>query len=356
VSEGPATFPCAHPLGPAFPVNSEPVLDRSPDDSDPGLDQALRPRSLQEFVGQTALVENLRIAIRAARERGETLDHVLLSGLPGLGKTTLAYILAREMGAAIHVTSGPALAKTGDLAGLLSKLEAGEVLFVDEIHRLAAPVEEILYSAMEDGMVDVMIDTGMAARSVRFQLKPFTLVGATTREGLLSAPFRSRFGFLEKLDLYPFPELEQIVRRTAGHLSCPMDDDAVAKVARVARGTPRIANRLVKRLRDFAQVQSDGRVTGELADATLRRLGIDENGLVETDRRILKVLGRGGGPVGLKTIGVAVGEDEETVEDVYEPFLLTEGWITRTPRGRRLTERAVRWLEGQSGGKGDLFG
>jgi Holliday junction DNA helicase RuvB len=337
-------------------VHSEPVLDRRPDDSDLGLDQALRPRNLDEFVGQTALVENLRVAIRAARERGEVLDHVLLSGLPGLGKTTLAYILAREMEAAIHVTSGPALGKPGDLAGLLSKLDAGEVLFVDEIHRLAAPVEEILYSAMEDGAVDVVIDAGMAARSVRFQLKPFTLVGATTREGLLSSPFRSRFGFLEKLDLYPSEDLERIVRRTAGHLGSTMEDAAVARVARVARGTPRIANRLVKRLRDFAQVEGKGVVTAALAESTLRRLGIDENGLVETDRRILRALGRGGGPVGLKTVAVAVGEDEETVEDVYEPFLLTEGWITRTPRGRRLTERAVRWLESASRGKETLFG
>jgi holliday junction DNA helicase RuvB len=337
-------------------VHAEPVLDRSPDDSEKGLDQALRPRNLDEFVGQTALVENLRVAIRAAEGRGEPLDHVLLSGLPGLGKTTLAYILARAMNAAIHVTSGPALAKPGDLAGLLSKLEAGEVLFVDEIHRLAAPVEEILYSAMEDGAVDVMIDAGMAARSVRFQLKPFTLVGATTREGLLSAPFRSRFGFLEKLDLYPTGDLEKIVRRTAAHLQCTIDDEAVRKVARVARGTPRIANRLVKRLRDFAQVEGKGTVTGALAESTLRRLGIDENGLVETDRRILQAISRGGGAVGLKTIAVAVGEDEETVEDVYEPFLLTEGWITRTPRGRRLTERAVRWLESGKRGKDTLFG
>ena len=318
-------------------MHSEPVLDRSPDDSDLGLDQALRPRNLTEFIGQAALVANLRVAIQAAAGREEPLDHVLLSGLPGLGKTTLAHILAREMGAGFHVTSGPALVKPGDLAGILTNLAPRDVLFVDEIHRLGPAVEELLYSAMEDYAIDILIDTGPSARSVRVPVKRFTLVGATTREGMLSAPFRSRFGFLEKLELYPPEDLERIVRRSAGQLGCPIDDEAIGRIARVSRGTPRIVNRLVKRVRDFAQVEGGG-----------RRLGVDENGLVETDRRILRALGRGGSAVGLKTIAVAVGEDEETVEDVYEPFLLTEGWIQRTPRGRRLTERGVRWVEGET--------
>ena len=338
-------------------MHEEPVLDRTPDDSDRGLDQALRPRDLDEFVGQAALVANLRVAIQAARARGEPLDHVLLSGLPGLGKTTLAHILPREMGAALHVTSGPALARPGDLVGILTTLQAGDVLFIDEVHRLPATVEEHLYSAMEDYRVDIVIDSGPHGRSVPVTLQRFTLIGATTREGLLSAPFRSRFGFLEKLDLYPAADLERIIRRSSGHLGCVFDDAAVARVARVSRGTPRVANRLVKRLRDFAEVEGGGRVTAELGEKTLRRLGIDEHGLVETDRRILRALERGGGPIGLKTIAVAVGEDEETVEDVYEPFLLTEGWMLRTPRGRRLTERAVTWLEKQKrAGKDTLFG
>jgi holliday junction DNA helicase RuvB len=337
-------------------VHEEPVLDRHPDDSDRGLDQALRPQSLEEFVGQANLVANLRVAIQAAKARGETLDHVLLSGLPGLGKTTLAHILAKEMGAALHVTSGPALGRPGDLVGILTSLQLNDFLFIDEIHRLPAPVEEHLYAAMEDYRVDIVIDSGPHGRSVPVTLQKFTLVGATTREGLLSAPFRSRFGFLEKLELYPPADLERIVRRSASHLGCPVDEPAVARVARVSRGTPRVANRLVKRLRDFAQVEGTGRVTEDLGERTLRRLGIDEHGLVETDRRILRALSRAGTPVGLKTIAAAVGEDEETVEDVYEPFLLTEGWILRTPRGRRLTEQAVRWLEASRREGGSLFG
>lgn len=337
-------------------VNEDPVLNRAAAPTEGALDQTLRPQSLDEFVGQRTLVENLRIALRAAQGRGEPLDHVLLSGLPGLGKTTLAALLAREMGVHCRPTSGPALSKPGDLAGILTDLGRGDLLFIDEIHRLSPAVEEYLYSAMEDYAIDIVIDQGPSARSVRVPLQRFTLVGATTREGLLSAPFRSRFGILEKLDLYPPADLERIVRRSAGRLGTGFDDAAVALLARCARGTPRIANRLVKRLRDFAEVEKVATVTTELAARALQRLGVDEHGLVETDRRILRALARaGGGPLGLKSLAVAVGEDEETVEDVYEPFLLTEGWILRTARGRALTDRAAAHLHGKGAAPGTLF-
>ncbi|MCG3135568.1 MAG: Holliday junction ATP-dependent DNA helicase RuvB [Planctomycetes bacterium] len=333
-------------------MQNDPVLERrAADSSEARLEQSLRPQNLDEFVGQGPLVANLRVYVQAAKGRGEPLDHVLLSGLPGLGKTTLAHILARELGVACRVTSGPALTRPGDLAGILTDIAAGDVLFVDEIHRLPAPVEEYLYSAMEDFAIDITIDQGQSARSVRVPLQRFTLVGATTREGLLSAPFRSRFGLLEKLELYPASELERIVRRTAAHLGTQIDDEAARRVSRCSRGTPRIANRIMKRLRDFAEVEGSRGITTDVAERSLARLGIDAHGLGTTDRKILVSLERaGGGPVGLKTIAVAVGEDEETVEDVYEPFLVTEGWILRTPRGRKLTDRAAAWLESERGG------
>lgn len=331
-------------------MQDEPVFQRRAADSDLRIEQSLRPQNLDEFVGQGALVSNLRVYVQAAKGRGEPLDHVLLSGLPGLGKTTLAHILARELQTNCRPTSGPALSRPGDLAGILTDLQKGDLLFIDEIHRLPAPVEEYLYSAMEDFQIDITIDQGPSARSVRVPLQRFTLVGATTREGMLSAPFRSRFGLLEKLDLYPTSDLERIVVRSAAQLGVEIDADPVKRIARCARGTPRIVNRLVRRLRDFAEVETKGRVTAELATRALSRLGIDEHGLVETDRRILRSLHRaGGGPVGLKSIAIAVGEDEETVEDVYEPFLVTEGWLLRTHRGRRLTDRATAWLEGGGG-------
>jgi Holliday junction DNA helicase RuvB len=337
-------------------LNPDPVLRPERDEeagADAGLDQALRPRNFDEFVGQRALLSNLLVAVKAAHGRGEALDHLLLSGLPGLGKTTLAHLVARAMGAAIVTTSGPALVRTAELATMLTSLDTGQVLFIDEIHRLPTPVEESLYSAMEDFSLDIVIDKGAFGRSVRVPLKRFTLIGATTREGMLSAPLRSRFGLLEKLDLYPAGEISQILRNSAQRLGVVIDDDAVARVARVARGTPRIANRLVKRLRDFAQVAGADRITAALAGDSLVRLGIDEHGLTETDRRILIALHRaGGGPVGLKTVAVAVGEDPETVEDVYEPFLLTEGWLLRTSRGRKLTDRAARWTQEREPGRG----
>jgi Holliday junction DNA helicase RuvB len=338
-------------------VQEDPLLRPEGDESDGSLDQALRPRTFDEFVGQRGLLDNLRVAIRAAQARGEPLDHVLLSGLPGLGKTTLAHLIARELGVACRTTSGPALVRAADLAGVLTSIAHGEILFIDEIHRMSAAVEELLYSAMEDYSIDILIDTGPNARSVRVPLQHFTLVGATTREGMLTAPLRGRFGLLEKLDLYPAGDIESILRRSAARLNVGIDEEPLKRVARVARGTPRVANRLVKRLRDFAQVDAAGRITDAVGSDALRRLGIDEHGLCETDRRILVALLRAGGPVGLKTVSVAVGEDPETIEDVYEPFLLTEGWILRTPRGRRLTDRAeafVGRLDARQG-QGSLF-
>jgi Holliday junction DNA helicase RuvB len=313
------------------------------DDSDLGLDLALRPRDFGEFVGQRALVANLKVFIEAARGRGEPLDHLLLSGLPGLGKTSLAHIIAREMGAECRATSAPALGRPADLAGIVTNLQQGDVLFIDEIHRLSRVVEEYLYSAMEDFEIDIMIDSGPSARSVKVPLPPFTLVGATTREGQLGAAFRSRFGHVEKLQPYDLAELAEIVRRSAGRLRIEIDDGADSEIARRSRGTPRIANRLVKRARDFAQVDGDGRLTEAVARTALERLGIDENGLGETDRRLLLALHRAGRPVGLKGLAVALGEEQETVEDVYEPFLMTQGWMLRTPRGRCLTARGEAW-------------
>lgn len=324
---------------------SEDCLSAEGDDSDLGLDLALRPRNFDEFVGQAALVDNLKVFIEAARGRDESLDHLLFSGLPGLGKTSLAYIIAREMGAECRATSAPALVRPGDLAGILTNLQKGDVLFIDEIHRLPRVVEEYLYSAMEDYEIDILIDQGPSARSVKVPLPPFTLVGATTREGQLGAAFRSRFGHLEKLTPYATSELAEIVRRTAARLGVDVDEGADDVIAARSRGTPRIVNRLVKRVRDFAQVRGDGRLTADGAASALARLGIDEHGLGETDRQLLLTLHRAGRPVGLKGLAVAIGEEQETVEDVYEPFLMTQGWMLRTPRGRSLTARGIEWAE-----------
>ena len=296
----------------------------------------LRPRLLDDFVGQRELKEHLRIVLTAARQRGQAADHVLLAGPPGLGKTTMACIIAQEMGVQLHVTSGPALERAGDLAAILTKLGERDVLFIDEIHRLSRPVEEILYPAMEDFQIDIVVGKGPAASSIRLSLPQFTLVGATTRTGMITGPLRDRFGLVSRLDFYDEEELASIVLRAAGILGIEATTDGAAHIARRSRGTPRIANRLLRRVRDFAEVQSNGIVDGGNATEALRVFGVDERGLDKVDRAILSALCRqfSGGPVGLTTLAIAVSEQPETVEDVYEPFLIQQGFLSRTPRGR----------------------
>jgi Holliday junction DNA helicase RuvB len=322
------------------------LLQRQAGAEDQRLDHALRPKSFDDYVGQKALVENLKVFARAARKRGEPLDHVLLSGPPGLGKTTLAHIIAHEMGAVLHQTSGPAIEKKGDLAGLVTHLGAGDVLFIDEIHRLAPAVEENLYPAMEDFRFDVLIGEGAHARSISLDLKPFTLVGATTRTGLLASPLRDRFGFSARLDFYAHADLVAILQRSAALLEIELDDGGAAEIATRCRGTPRIANRLLRRVRDFAEVLHEGKVTVDVAREALDRLNIDKKGLDEMDKRLLDVLidKFDGRPVGLDTLAAALGEEAGTIEDVYEPYLLQEGLLMRTPRGRVATPRAYEHL------------
>ena len=311
------------------------------------FDQTLRPLRFDEFVGQEKIVENLTVFIVAAKKRREPLDHVLLTGPPGLGKTTLAYIIANEMGSGIKVTSGPALEKPGDLAGILTSLETGEVLFIDEIHRVPARIEEYLYAAMEEFRVDIIIDSGPGAKTIALGLKPFTLVGATTRAGLLSSPLRSRFGISSRLDYYKASQLASIIRRSAGILGMGCKEDAEKEIARRSRGTPRIANRLLKRCRDFAEADKNlarhgGIVNRVVAEYSLAALEVDEHGLDEMDKRILRTIIEkySGGPVGVATLAVAVGEEPGTIEEVYEPYLIQEGFLQRTLRGREATDLA----------------
>lgn len=319
---------------------TEQILARDGQPEDRALDQTLRPKRFDDFVGQDRIKDNLHIYIRAARKRKEPLDHLLFSGPPGLGKTTLASIIAHEMGVEIKATSGPAIEKAGDLAGLLTKLQEGDVLFIDEIHRISATVEEYLYSAMEDYVIDIILDQGPSARSVRIPVQRFTLIGSTTREGLLSSPFRSRFGVIERLDFYPWEDLFEIVRNSAKALSIRIEDTGAEIIARRSRGTPRLVNRFLRRLRDMAEVLGDGVITEKVSREGLDRLGVDPRGLGEMDRRILDALLRNRGqPVGLKTIAVIVGEEESTIEEVYEPFLIQAGYVEKTPRGRVPTEK-----------------
>jgi Holliday junction DNA helicase RuvB len=337
--------------------DEERLLDPGRTVEEQELDVTLRPRTIDEFIGQDRIREHLRIFIMAARERREPLDHVLLSGPPGLGKTTLAGIIANEMGVSLRQTSGPALERAGDIASILTNLEEGDVLFIDEIHRLNRPVEEVLYPAMEEFQLDIVIGRGPAARSIRLDLPPFTLVGATTRTGLLTSPLRDRFGVQCRLDYYQVPELEAIVRRSARILEVEIEKEGARELARRSRGTPRIANRLLRRVRDYAQVRAEGRITYQVACEALALFEVDEMGLDKVDKMILTTIIEkfGGGPVGVNTLAVSVGEEIDTIEEVYEPYLLQIGFVQRTPRGRVATENAYRHLGIRVGGEGTLF-
>lgn len=315
-------------------------------DDDAQYEAGLRPRSLTEYIGQDRVRDNLQVSIEAARGRREALDHVLLYGPPGLGKTTLAYVIGNELGVAVRATAGPVIERPGDLAAMLTNLQQHEVLFIDEIHRMAPAIEEILYPAMEDYELDIVIGQGPSARSVKVPLQKFTLIGATTRAGLLTAPLRARFGIVHRLDFYNDRDIEEIVRRSARILDVAIDADAAEEIARRSRGTPRIANRLLRRVRDYAQVRADGRITSEVARAAMQLLEVDAHGFDEVDRKLLRTIIEkfSGGPVGVNSLAAAINEEKDAIEDIYEPFLIQAGFLDRTPRGRVATPRAYQYF------------
>jgi Holliday junction DNA helicase RuvB len=333
------------------------LVNAMPVDDDAQYDAGLRPRTLDEYIGQDRVRENLQVSITAARQRGEAIDHVLLYGPPGLGKTTLAYVIGNELGVAVRSTSGPVLEKPGDLAAMLTNLQAREVLFIDEIHRMSPVIEEILYPAMEDFELDILIGQGPSARSVKVPLQPFTLIGATTRAGLLTSPLRARFGIVHRLDFYQDIDLTEIVTRSARILGVETSAGAAEEIARRSRGTPRIANRLLRRIRDFAQVRADGIITADVCHEALKLLEVDAHGFDEADRRLLRTIidKFGGGPVGLNSLAAAIGEEKDAIEDIYEPYLIQIGFLDRTPRGRVATARAYEYFGLMAPGKDRLW-